>query len=341
VGGLPVTAFFGADIGSPSITADSHVSAYSEITGPGITTQDDTILAFNGSAFEREGVTGPFGIIGPWRQFDIERFHVPAAGMYIARGQAEVFPGVTAQVAVVNGAVALREGLPAPSMFSAIVPNGIKGVAMFASGDWLARGVSDDPTEDWVVRSGNLAARRGGQIAPFNPTGELFSDNVFGDTFFAVGGNAMGDVIIGGFTNHPNTQRNEVLVLNGDRVVMREGDRVDLDADGVFDDDAFIAGFFPDSVVVTGGRANVVYALVPIRDAAGNIIGYAYVCVRSCVADFNGDGTVDFFDYDDFVNCFETGICPPGANADFNGDGSIDFFDYDDFISAFEAGCST
>ena len=59
----------------------------------------------------------------------------------------------------------------------------------------------------------------------------------------------------------------------------------------------------------------------------------------SCIADFNGDGFLDFFDYDDFVNCFETGVCPPGRTADVNGDDFVDFFDYDDFVAAFEVGC--
>jgi hypothetical protein len=54
-------------------------------------------------------------------------------------------------------------------------------------------------------------------------------------------------------------------------------------------------------------------------------------------ADFNGDGFTDFFDYDDFVACFE-GEGAPGCNADFNGDAFIDFFDYDAYVFAFE-GC--
>ena len=58
-----------------------------------------------------------------------------------------------------------------------------------------------------------------------------------------------------------------------------------------------------------------------------------------CPADFNGDGFVDGFDYDDFVACFEGEGCPPGKSADFNGDGFADGFDYDDFVTAFEAGC--
>ena len=56
---------------------------------------------------------------------------------------------------------------------------------------------------------------------------------------------------------------------------------------------------------------------------------------EGCPADFNGDGFLDFFDYDDYVTAFETG----GPGTDFNGDGFVDFFDYDAFVSAFETGC--
>lgn len=58
-----------------------------------------------------------------------------------------------------------------------------------------------------------------------------------------------------------------------------------------------------------------------------------------CPADFNHDCFVDFFDYDDYVRCFEGDGCPVGQSADFNGDGFADFFDYDAFVGAFEVGC--
>jgi len=60
---------------------------------------------------------------------------------------------------------------------------------------------------------------------------------------------------------------------------------------------------------------------------------------EACPADFNGDGFVDGFDYDDFVACFEGDPCPPGQDADFNNDGFPDGFDYDEFVAAFEEGC--
>jgi hypothetical protein len=60
---------------------------------------------------------------------------------------------------------------------------------------------------------------------------------------------------------------------------------------------------------------------------------------RPCFADFNNDGFVDFFDYSDFVQCFEGSGCPRGRDADINGDGFVDFFDYGDYVDIFERGC--
>ena len=55
----------------------------------------------------------------------------------------------------------------------------------------------------------------------------------------------------------------------------------------------------------------------------------------TCSVDFDGDGFVDFFDFDAFVIAFETG--EPAA--DFDNDGFIDFFDFDAYVIAFETGC--
>ncbi len=77
---------------------------------------------------------------------------------------------------------------------------------------------------------------------------------------------------------------------------------------------------------------------VTAADLAAFGLIFSGSCTPACPPDFNGDGFLDFFDYDDYVACFE-GLGAPGCNADFNGDGFVDFFDYDDFVLAFETGC--
>ncbi len=73
-----------------------------------------------------------------------------------------------------------------------------------------------------------------------------------------------------------------------------------------------------------------------VREPAGSFV---WTAEPSCLADFNADGFVDFFDYADFVACFQAEGCPEGRTADANQDGFIDFFDYADFVDAFETGC--
>ncbi|MEK6701627.1 MAG: DUF4394 domain-containing protein [Planctomycetota bacterium] len=71
----------------------------------------------------------------------------------------------------------------------------------------------------------------------------------------------------------------------------------------------------------------------------GASFGLACVMDRPCPGDFNHDGATDFFDYDEFVRCYEGAGCPSGTTSDYNLDGSTDFFDYDEFVVAFETSC--
>ncbi|XVJ59736.1 MAG: hypothetical protein HEQ23_10160 [Tepidisphaera sp.] len=59
-----------------------------------------------------------------------------------------------------------------------------------------------------------------------------------------------------------------------------------------------------------------------------------------CLADFNYDSFIDFFDYDAYLVCFQCGDCPPLRDADANFDTFVDFFDYEAFVFAFENGCN-
>ncbi len=57
--------------------------------------------------------------------------------------------------------------------------------------------------------------------------------------------------------------------------------------------------------------------------------------VAACLADINGDGTLNFFDVSAFLNAFAAG----DLVADFTGDGMLNFFDVSAFLNAFAAGC--
>jgi hypothetical protein len=54
-----------------------------------------------------------------------------------------------------------------------------------------------------------------------------------------------------------------------------------------------------------------------------------------CIADWNGDGVVDFNDFLAFMNDYNAG----DPRADLNGDGTVDFNDFLAFINLFNAGC--
>ncbi len=108
-----------------------------------------------------------------------------------------------------------------------------------------------------------------------------------------------------------------------------------------------IAGFvnagghdFLSNQVIGGLPAGTANLGDPVGVNFVNIPGDQFVSLDECRADFDGDGFVDFFDFDAYAGCFEdANNCPSGKTADFDGDGFVDFFDFDAYVGAFEAGC--
>ena len=76
--------------------------------------------------------------------------------------------------------------------------------------------------------------------APTAATGQTISGGEsYGTVFYAFTGNASGDWALACNTDDPNPATDNVLVWNG-QVVAREGDPVDVDGNGSFDDGAFL-----------------------------------------------------------------------------------------------------
>ncbi len=110
-------------------------------------------------------------------------------------------------------------------------------------------------------------------------------------------------------------------------------------ADGLWPGIGTFSGSGTGTMTISGATLNAAgqYRCV-VANACGSVTSDGAL-LTVCAADFDCDGTVDFFDYDAFVNCFEGMFCAPDKTADFDGDGTVDFFDYDAFVVAFEAGC--
>jgi hypothetical protein len=87
----------------------------------------------------------------------------------------------------------------------------------------------------------------------------------------------------------------------------------------------------------TGGGAHAGWRslFLTIDDGGADSLRWFRQWPCFCQGDFNQDGTIDFFDYLDYVAAFSVSA----AASDINQDGVVDFFDYLDFVSLFASGC--
>jgi hypothetical protein len=182
-------------------------------------------------------------------------------------------------------------------------------------------------------------------------SGERWSRVRFDDAFAGVAArpNAAGtgtDVLIAGYTDQADALRDGVLALNAMHVLLREGDAIDVNADGRFDgEDACVAGFAPGSVVLSATHATVLVTLrsfaSSIGCAADSIVGEAIVSIArpdaagfECPADFNQDGGVDGGDVEAFFEAWAVAM----PRADVNQDGGVDGADVEFFFTVWTAG---
>lgn len=162
---------------------------------------------------------------------------------------------------------------------------------MAPNGRFVFRGNNEDQ-QDWVVDA------TGGVVRVLTATDrpitlrpgetEFFDDAPYASTFFLNAVNDAGDRVIGGTTNAPDDAANAVLVFNDHRVVAREGDGVDIDGNGLLDDNAFITIFNNDDAFLTAD--GWFYFNADLRDADFVVIGQAFIRVHICKADWDVSG---------------------------------------------------
>ncbi len=324
---------------------DAHILSdgtvcFRAINCDGLPSDSDTLLIRGSSVLVREQTTIPAGQAAGgtqgWDFFEFDGFYHSYDGLnYLIFGDLE---GDTATdgVVVVNGNVVIQEGYPIPPL---VIPvgsgfTGLREARMESNGDWFARGGNSDG-RDFVVRNGSLLALTDDPVIP--ASSEHFDDTPpFTETFFMQAGNNLGQYVVGGTTDLADTNRDAVVVLNGTDVIVREGDRVDLNGNGLDDDDAFISEFDNDQSFLTDNR--LVFTAT-LRNDAGTEIGQAIMqtCLAATVGDLNGDCEVNALDFPAIADCLTgpsggiLGGCDP---ANLDDDGDVDLADAAIFIEA-------
>jgi hypothetical protein len=229
---------------------------------------------------------------------------------------------------VINGVIVQQVGQSLAGANNEVI-TGITELWFEADGTWFTRGTTASGT--FFTRNGTVIAR---------VTGPIFIGAT--ETFTAltdVKGDRAGNFIVLGTTSAA-TASNEVAVVNGESVIAREGDPVDLNGDGTFDEPLFIHSFRDrctlgdDGFLYVGARLKSTASTTSSIGANVSMLRIPLVVNSFCAADFNSDGGVDGADVESF---FVAWAAADGL-ADVNIDGGVDGADVEAFFVVWSAG---
>lgn len=220
-------------------------------------TANDELIVLGGGMALQKGVDIPLGQAGGalefWENFDLNDLYAsPDGSVLLIQGD---LTGATTSddVVVLNGQVIVQEGVPLAGgpFVEPVDLDGIVKAWIDSAGNSYVRGNNDVTETDWIYRNGVVIAESSGADEVVAGSGEHWDDASFADCFFAFDGNSLGHSVFGGVTDAP-LDVNGVLVFDDGagfrRVVCRESDPVDLDGNGLFDDDRFFNTFGNDDV---------------------------------------------------------------------------------------------
>lgn len=332
---------FGSSIGSVFLRNDLSMGFVNLPIGNCHSSRYPAFFVGN-TSFRQSGVSTIGGFI--WDSFDYDDCGGTPDGLHwFAKGDIEGVPTSSNRILAVDDSLVLREGSPVAG--SSMTMTDIFHTNMVSNGDWFSRG--DDPNnDDWAVYNGTLVAKTGDEIGS--------TREFLGNIFLAFTGNRVGDWLLVANTTNADISRDTVILLNG-AVVLREGDPVDLDENGLFDDDVFIgrgnntsSAFAANDVFLADDL--MLYFTAPLRDSSGNDLGSipafgsggdAFMRISlapsdcpTVLGDVSGDSIINGLDAQAFVDCALTPGPPIGQChcADFNSDDVIDQTDLDAFV---------
>jgi hypothetical protein len=267
----------------------------------------------------------PGGAMVPWTRINnLVGISQDATGAHwLAHGVLAGFATV-----VVDNSVKIMENNPLPGFASTV--SGVTEAYMETNGDWYAWGQNADGVR-WALRNGVVIAQSGTPI--FAGASENWKPAT---SFIFVRGNPNGNYVVTGTTDSTDTTRNQVIVLNGQRVLARTSDQVDLNADGGFAGSLYINNPLQDKGTYCAD-GYYYFASRMKNGAAGTALttSASFVRVRACPSDYNGTGTLEVQDIFDYLNGWFAG----NLRADFNRNGTLAVQDIFDYLNAWFAGC--
>jgi len=216
------------------------------------------------------------GAMDPWDEFrsefqDRTGLYVTGDGLnMLVRGDTTAATDVD-DILALNNQVVTQAGATLGG-FTSPIADPANGVYLAPNGDWYARGHNADG-QGWVARNGAVLARTGDPVVPGSDI-HWFSPLPGNSGFQLVAADANGNYAIGGDTDAPPDPDSfllpQVLVLNGEIVLARTGDPIDLDGNGLFDHSPTIQVFQNDGAVFLENGTLVVNLAVGIPfDFAG------------------------------------------------------------------------
>jgi hypothetical protein len=178
----------------------------------------------------------------------------------------------------------------------------------------------------WLVRISGMVDGTSGLLRPLagagGPMDYLFLINTDQDAFTnpAI---AIGDTSTGPLTPIPLDVRGTYFAIDG----MPGSPLAQLNSAETWG--TVIPSSLPADVAVEFNGERVDLAILP-----GQIIDLTSL-LSSCVADFTGDGQLNFFDVSAFLAAYQVS----NPQADMNNDGIFNFFDISTYIQIFSQGC--
>jgi uncharacterized repeat protein (TIGR01451 family) len=333
--------------GSLTMQSDGTLSFFSNLTSPAPAGTQNIVLSSDGAVkLARSGIDFPGMQLALAQSYNtMANGNADGLGSWVSadgtrwstRGTLNG-PTATDTVLVVDGDVVIQEGFPIPGSSLTANVSSIAANYMEPHGDVFAYGALAGG-QDFVWRNGQVIAATGDEIFP--GAGEFYSDARFGATFFAATGNCTGDWVVGGVTDAADSLADAVIVLNGQRVVVREGDAIDLDGDGDADERVYVHIFINNFCWLSND--GWLYFTVRTRDAAQvcsrmpSESGQALIRVRAfCPGDYNRDGVTAVPDIFAFLSDWFAGV----PKADMNCSGTLDVPDIFEFLTAWFTPCS-